>query len=368
MRVDYFSFSYADSRLLEEWKSLLSNVIDEGTFIGGDYVSEFEESWSKFTQSKYSIGVSNGLDGLILALRALGIGEGDCVAVPAHTFIATWSAIIAVGAIPIGVDVDDDALIDLGKLRLLAKSVKAVIPVHMHGSTVDMLELYQICNDPSLDVPIHIIEDASQAHGATNSDGSNLGKYSDIAVYSLYPTKNLGALGDAGVVTTDKGEVAEKLRSLSNYGSDKDDKYFHHSMGYNNRLDSIQAVILKKNLELLPSWNQRRKSMSSIYIQELSEYFTILQNYRSESVRHHLCILNPERDNLREFLKSNEIATEIHYPNVAGVEALRFLKRFETFENSTRIARTTLSLPLSQWHTEDQINYVISKLKQWANL
>jgi dTDP-4-amino-4,6-dideoxygalactose transaminase len=367
MKVDFFSFSYSDPDLRSEWKALLSSVIDEGTFIGGIHLKDFEESWARFTGSKFAVGVSNGLDGLTLGLRALGIGAGDYVAVPAHTFIATWSSIIAVGANPIGIDVDDAGLMNLDHLRIVAKSIKAVIPVHMHGSVVEMSKLYKICNDSALSSPIRIIEDASQAHGARSPDGNRLGKFSDLVVYSLYPTKNLGALGDAGVITTDLVEIENRIRSLSNYGSHKNNKYLHEHMGYNNRLDSIQASILRKNLEYLESWNLKRKQLSSIYIRELSGAFTILQESRSESVRHHFCILTPERDRLREFLATKGISTEIHYPYVAGTEAMQFIGQNVKFPNAERLAKTTLSLPISQWHNESQIDYVIATLKQWRS-
>jgi len=367
MNVDFFSFSYAERELRLEWKSLLSQAIEEGTFIGGSHVREFEHAWASFTHSKYAVGVSNGFDGLTLALRALGIGLGDYVAVPAHTFIATWNAVISVGAVPIGIDVDDDGLMELNQLCSVVKTLRAVIPVHMHGFAVNMKELFQICNDSSLDFPIRIIEDASQAHGAENIDGSKLGTYSDIVVYSLYPTKNLGALGDAGIITTDSKDLAESIVSLSNYGNDQNNKYLHKSLGYNNRLDSIQAIVLKKNLEMLDMWNKKRQYLSAIYIRELSGSFKILQESSVNSVRHHFCILNPERDELRLFLKANGIKTEIHYPNVAGIEASSFLNRIEKFEKAESISRTTLSLPLSQWHTERQIDFVIAKLKQWSS-
>ena len=365
MNVDFFSFNYAPVELRAEWQKKIQDVVQQGIFIGGQEVQKFEKAWSDFTDSKFAVGVSNGMDGLILALRALGIGVGDYVAVPAHTFIATWTAVISVGASPLGIDVDDEGLIDLDKFELIASKVKAVIPVHMHGSTVDMRALYKICLDQNLFAPIKIIEDASQAHGALSRDGSNIGRYSDVAVYSLYPTKNLGALGDAGVITTNNEIIREKLRSLSNYGSSKESKYDHEIMGYNNRLDPIQAAVLTKNLEMLPMWNNARKKLSNFYISELSGIVDILQSSRLDSVRHHLCILIRDRDGLKKHLLSKGIKTEIHYPNVAGVEALRFMDRSARFPKSEEITSKTLSLPLSQWHNTEQVSYVISQIKIW---
>jgi dTDP-4-amino-4,6-dideoxygalactose transaminase len=254
---------------------------------------------------------------------------------------------------------------DLEQFHLIAPRVQAVIPVHMHGSTVDMNLMHQICTDTNLVSPIRIVEDASQAHGALNRDGSGLAKYSDAVVYSLYPTKNLGALGDAGIVTTNSQMLQEKIRSLSNYGSSKESKYSHEVLGFNNRLDPIQAVVLSENLKLLNEWNIARRELSNIYISELSGILNILQTSRLDSVRHHLCVLTPNREELKKFLMSAGIKTEIHYPNVAGIEALRFLGRGARFPKSEQIAKNTLSLPLSQWHNTEQISYVISQIKTW---
>ena len=366
MKVEFSGFSYLPINLKEIWKRQVERVIDSGVFIGGDEVKCFEEQWSKLCGSSFAIGVSNGFDGLVLALRSLGIGAGTRVAVPAHTFIATWNSIIAVGAIPVGVDVDKDGLIDLNCLADMAQELDAVIPVHMHGGVVDMPKLYEICSNQSLSTPIRIVEDASQSHGALNPDGSKLGKYSDLVVYSLYPTKNLGALGDAGVITTNSKEIEGKLRSLSNYGSTLQDKYSHQYLGYNNRLDPIQASVLRINTEMLSQWNIRRKELSELYIGELSEIIEILQVSHSDSVRHHLCVLTPDRDALRRYLLEREVKTEIHYPKVAGLEALSFLNQKSSFPNSEYIAKRTLSLPLSPWHNSEQVLYVIDQIKTWV--
>jgi dTDP-4-amino-4,6-dideoxygalactose transaminase len=366
MNVEFSGFSYLPIDLKEIWKKQVERVIDSGLYIGGAEVKCFEEQWSKLCGSSYAIGVSNGFDGLVLALRSLGIGAGTRVAVPAHTFIATWNSIIAVGAVPVGVDVDKDGLIDLDCLGDMAQELDAVIPVHMHGSVVDMPKLYELCTSQSLSTPIRIVEDASQSHGALNPDGSKLGKYSDLVVYSLYPSKNLGALGDAGVITTNSEEIEGKLRSLSNYGSTLQDKYSHQILGYNNRLDPIQASVLRINAEMLSQWNFRRKELAELYIGELSEIIEILQVSHSDSVRHHLCMLTPDRDALKQYLLENGVKTEIHYPKVAGIEALSFLNQKSSFPNSEYIAKCTLSLPLSPWHNSEQVDYVIDQIKNWA--
>lgn len=365
MIVEYFSTNYAPKQLKDRWIREITRVIDQGTYIGGEFLENFETLWSNFSGSRYAAGVSNGLDGLILALRSLDIGPGKCVAVPAHTFIATWNAVISVGAKPIGVDVDENGLIDLEEFRRIAPQVSSVIPVHMHGSTVDMNKLWQICNGKELEFPVSIIEDASQAHGAKSPDLTQLGAYSEIVVYSLYPTKNLGALGDAGVITTNKAELRDRLRSLSNYGNEPYNKYQHRELGFNNRLDAIQAAVLSVNIEYLENWNDRRRELSNHYIKQLRDDIDILQLDRTDSVRHHFCVITPKRDELRSFLKTKGVKTEIHYPMVAGVEASKFMNLHESFPVSQKLAETALSLPISQWHTIEQVDYVVYQIRSW---
>ena len=287
MKVDYAPFSYAPRDLKSRWLNEITKVIEDGQFIGGKWVSKFEDAWSQFSETSNSIGVSNGMDGLTLALRSLNIGKGHFVAVPAHTFIATWNAVISVGAMPVGIDVDKDGLMDLEAFSSVRQKVDAVIPVHMHGTAVNMAELNAICSGNKR---VKIIEDASQAHGYRSHDGDKLGRYSEFVVYSLYPTKNLGALGDAGIVTTNIRELSDRLRSLSNYGQSTESKYVHSELGFNQRLDPIQAAILLVNSSMLNEWNQKRVELSHIYISELRDVIDILELERTDSGRHHFCV------------------------------------------------------------------------------
>lgn len=367
MRVDFFSFMYSPKELRKSWLDNIEMVIQSGMFIGGPYVKSFEDAWATTCWSKFSVGVSNGLDGLIIGLKALGIGSSHKVAVPAHTFIATWTAILSVGATPIGIDVDCDGLMDLEKLEEVINDVDAVMPVHMHGTMVDMRALVQVCSTATSGKTIKIVEDASQAHGVTSREGVRPGQLSDLAVYSLYPTKNFGALGDAGVITTDNSEIYERLLVLRNYGSDTSDKYLHIAEGFNNRLDSLQAAVLISNLEHLDEWNRIRQELASIYVQLLEDKFTFLQLTRGDSVRHHLCILTENRNQLRKFLEESEIKTEIHYPRVAGNEAAQIYKtQDKLYPRAQEIANKTLSLPISQWHSFDQIEFVSERLLEWV--
>ena len=360
--IPFFSIRDVPRERLELWKKEISKVIHSGIFIAGESVFEFEQIWARETGTKFAIGVSNGFDGLTLALESLQLEPGSLVAVPCHTFIATWTSVIRSGLVPIGVDVDHEGLMDLNKFKTVSRSVKAVIPVHMHGSMVDMSKLVEICTETN----IRIIEDASQAHFAAHK-GQRAGSFGDLGVFSLYPTKNLGALGDAGVVTTNDENLFESIMELRSYGSSKKNKYEHRKIGYNQRLDSIQAAILKVNSNFLDSDNRRRLEIASRYQNEVIwEFFTPLQRVENGRVFHHYCIISEYRDDLRDYLLGRGISTDIHYPNLASTEVSIIVKSdIEKFINGERIAKSTLSLPISPWHTDNQIDYVIKALNQF---
>lgn len=359
MRVPYFDFHAAPMFLKQEWKSVICNEIDEGVFINGQVVSVFEDEWASALNVLGSVGTSNGLDGLEVALLSLGVGPGDYVAVPAHTFIATWSAVENVGAIPVGVDTDPHGLMDVSSLTALKTDVAAVIPVHMHGAMVDMKALMEWSKPRG----IKVIEDASQAHLA-ETDGVFAGTWGDLGVFSLYPSKNLGALGDAGIIVSNNQELLEKSRRLVNYGSDIANKYRHVSKGFNRRLDSIQAAVLRVNLGYLNSWNMRRIEIGNRYISGIQNpKVTILQDESLHSVRHHFPVLFDERKEAILKLGGYEIGTEIHYPYLASQENSEVYGRaVAQFPVAKNISEKTLSIPISPWHTDDQIDYVIEKI------
>ena len=362
MKVDFFSFDYVPVELKEIWRQNFSKVINSGKFIGGDFVTNFEEKFSSLLGVKYGIGVSNGYDGLEVALRALGISKGDFVAVPAHTFIATWNAILSVGAVPVGIDIDSEGQMCLNRFQEATQRVRiaCVIPVHMHGHLLDLSQLAKLCQEAN----IKIIEDCSQSHLAQR-DGIFAGTISDTAVFSLYPTKNLGALGDAGIVITNNETLAKKVRSLINYGSDPQNKYLHHELGYNKRLDPLQATILETNLGYLASWNRTRNSFAEMYIRVCELLDVDFIKGRIGSVWHHFCIKVNDRDRLREFLFNRGVSTEIHYPKLAAREVENFnSSEKRSYPNGDELVRQTLSLPLSQFHSIEMIDFVCEQLKR----
>jgi dTDP-4-amino-4,6-dideoxygalactose transaminase len=362
MKVPYFSNIQIPDSNKVEWAHEISRVINSESLISGKSVEKFEIEFARFVGTEFGIGVGNGLDGLTLSLRAAGLGPGHVVAVPAHTFIATFLAVIHVGAIPYAVDVDSEGLLDLTKLFELKIRVDAVIPVHLHGCMVDMKTLSSWAQQRG----IIVIEDASQAHGCRSNE-VNAGQLGDLAVFSLYPTKNLGALGDAGIVVTSNADYRDFISSSRTYGSSKESKYSHVRLGYNSRMDTIQAAVLSKNLAHLDNWNLHRNRLAEIYRKQLSGLpVKTLINEKSSSVYHHFPILLANRDGLREYLSTHDIGSEIHYPNLASTEvaALASIDLNEC-PNAREISISTLSLPISQWHSEDEIVYVTEVISRF---
>ena len=361
-KVPFVEFSQIPAQTKDAWKQSASEVIDAGYFVGGQKVSQFEKEWAKSIGVGFAVGVGNGLDGLVIALKAVGVGKDDLVAVPSHTFIATWNAVLLAGATPVGIDVDRFGLMNLDELESFPKRLKAVIPVHMHGMMVDMQRLQLWAREKS----VKVIEDASQAHLAELA-GKYAGNWSDIGVFSLYPSKNLGALGDAGITTTNSHQYAEAIRSYSNYGASSHDKYIHELFGVNSRLDSMQAAFLSINLQNLDGWNSRRQYLAGLYINhlEVSKNLKLLNAGEIASVWHHFPVFTDERDLVQAELRKVEIQTEIHYPNLAAIEYQNITNGAElSFPVGEKIAKEILSLPISPWHTDEQILYVCKELNR----
>lgn len=361
-KVPFVEFSQIPEDIKNAWKGSASEVIDAGYFVGGQKVNDFEQEWAKAVGVNFAVGVGNGLDGLVIALKAVGVVEGDLVAVPSHTFIATWNAVLLVGATPVGIDVDQFGLMNLDELESFPKELKAVIPVHMHGMMVDMPRLQLWATERN----VKVIEDASQAHLASLA-GKYAGNWSDIGVFSLYPSKNLGALGDAGITTTNSPSYADAIRSYSNYGASTTDKYLHQSFGVNSRLDSLQAAFLLTNLQHLAAWNDRRKILADIYLShiETTENFHFVNSGEIPSVWHHFPVLTTNRSLIQAELRKSEIQTEIHYPNLAAVEYQNITRGAKLdYPRGEEIAGKILSLPISPWHSDAQILYVCEELNR----
>jgi len=331
--------------LKNEIDAAVLRVLDGGWYILGAEVEAFEEEWASYCGVNHAVGVANGLDALVLALRALGVGTDDEVIVPSNTFVATWLAVSIVGARPIPVEPDTTTFnIDPKQIAAaITGRTRAIIPVHLYGQPADI--------DPILDLAkangIPVIEDAAQAHGARYK-GKRIGAHGDIVCWSFYPGKNLGALGDAGAITTDRPDLAEKVKLLRNYGSRQ--KYIHEMVGVNSRLDQVQAAVLRVKLRHLDEWTARRRAMAGAYEHELVDCGLTLPKVvdGGDHVWHLYVVKTDRRDLLMKQLASAGIGCQIHYPIPPHMQAAYSELGFKAddFPVATQLANEVFSLPM----------------------
>jgi dTDP-4-amino-4,6-dideoxygalactose transaminase len=348
----------------EEINGAIQRVLNTTSFIMGEELIKFEEDFASFCNTKYAIGVANGSDALILSLRACGISKGDEIITVPHTFIATTEAITHVGGKIVFVDINPKTYtIDVSKIKeKITKKTKAIIPVHLYGQPADMDPIMKLAKKYNLKV----IEDAAQAHGAEYK-GKKVGSIGDVGCFSFYPAKNLGAYGDAGIVTTNNEEIAKKLRLLRNHGRIIK-KYEHEIEGYSSRLDNLQAAILRVKLKYLNKWNNMRRRNAGRYNELLSNVDGIIIPHEADYAKHvyHLYVIRVgERDMLREELKSNDIATGIHYPISLHLQpAYNYLgyKRGD-FPVAEECSQKILSLPMFAELTDEQIEKIVKWIK-----
>ncbi len=358
MAVPFLNLKDAYAELAEELDAAIARVTRSGWYVLGDEVAAFEREFADYCGTQYCVGTSNGLDALKLALRAMSIGAGDEVIVPAHTFIATWLAVSELGAKPVPVDVcatsyniDCDAI-----AAAITPRTRAIIPVHLYGVPADMEKIRALADAHGL----WIVEDAAQAHGARYGD-RRVGRLGHAACFSFYPGKNLGAMGDGGAVTTDDPQLAERIRLLGNYGSRE--KYRHEVTGGNYRLDSIQAAVLRVKLPYLDEWNQRRGRLVRRYRKALENSGCRFQSCPADSdSAYHLCVVELEqRDWLQSRLSELGIGTLVHYPIPPHRQAAYATDFNEStaFPVADRLAGQLLSLPLWPQMSDGQQEQVI---------
>lgn len=358
MNVPFVSFKPIEEELKGELAGAFERVFDSSWYIKGKEVSNFEIEFANYCGTNYCIGVGNGLDALVLALKALDIKQGDEVIVPSNTFIATVLAITYVGAKPVFVEPDINTFnIDVSLIEAaITKQTKAIMPVHLYGQPCDMDPIIKIADKYNL----YIIEDCAQAHGAKYKD-KNVGTFGIVSGFSFYPGKNLGALGDAGACVTNDFLLNEKLRAFGNYGSDY--KYHHIYKGVNSRLDELQAAFLSVKLEHLERMNAKRIEIANKYLELINNPNVILPSVIKEvkPVWHIFAIRSERRDELEHYLKANGIETNKHYPIPIHLQDcykdLGFV--IGDFPIAEEISRTELSLPLFYGMTEEQVQYVI---------
>lgn len=349
-------------RLEPEIGEAIGRVLKRGDFILGEELRQFEEEFAEFCTAKAAIGCANGTDALHLACRALDIGPGDEVVVPAHTFVATALGASLTGATPVLVDVDPaTGLMDVGRVEeALTARTRAVIPVHLYGQCVDMDPLLQIAERRG----IHVIEDAAQAHGARYK-GRRAGSIGVIGCFSFYPGKNLGAYGDGGAVTVSEADLADKLRRLRNLGSER--KYHHEEVALNSRLDTLQAAVLRVKLRHLEQWNAARRSLASEYDRALRGIAGLELTETAEDSVYHLYVVRVEqRDAMLRRLNKAGLQAGIHYPfAVHELDAYRGLGYPPgAFPVAERWARRCLSLPIYAELPGEAINRAASVLAE----
>ncbi len=346
-------------------RAAFTNVYDSNWFVTGKALEEFESSYAAFTGTRYAVGVSNGLDALVLSLRAMEIGEGDEVIVPSNTFIASVLAISQVGATPVFVEPDMETYnIDVNKIEeAITGDTRAIIPVHLYGQPSEMTEIMKIAKRHGLKV----LEDNAQSHGATFA-GRLTGSFGEAAGVSFYPGKNLGALGDAGAVSTNDEEIARRVRMLRNYGSEV--KYRNDIIGYNNRMDELQAALLSVKLRYLPEWTAQRQAIAARYDELLAGVGDLVLPVTHPEATHvyHLYVVRTRhRDRLQNYLKDQGIGTLVHYPIPPHLqEAYRDLGYGRgDFPIAEEMAETVLSLPVWPGMTGEDIRTVTDALKKF---
>jgi dTDP-4-amino-4,6-dideoxygalactose transaminase len=369
VRVPFLELAVPHSRIENELLEAMARVLKSNSFILGDEVEHFESRWASFCEAEFAVGVGNGLDALHLALRALGVGPGDEVLVPDNTFIATWLAVTMCGATPVSVPSDPASFnIDPSFVAgFITPRTKAIIAVHLYGQPADIDALNEIARGQNL----FLIEDAAQAHGARYK-GKRIGGHSAAAAWSFYPGKNLGAMGDAGAVTTNDAQLAEKIRLLRNYGSEV--KYEHLVRGVNSRLDEIQASALSVKLDSLDDWNERRAVIAAQYLEGLAPLLSTPPSASSPrllsipvvpdwagAVWHLFVIRVSHRSVVMAELADHGIETSIHYPIPPGKQ-LAYASPHSSSDSRTDSSDELLSLPIGPHLEEPQIEHVISVL------
>lgn len=366
MQVPFLDLSRTHDSIRAELDATWHRVLDRSRYILGEEVEAFEAEFAAYCEAEHAVGVANGLDALILILRAYGIGPGDEVLVPSNTFIATWLAVSQVGAKPVSVDPCPSTynMDPAGAARAINSRTKAIMPVHLYGQPADMERLHALAHKHSL----ICIEDAAQAHGATFA-GRRTGSLGDAAAFSFYPGKNLGAFGDGGAVTTSDTAVAQRIRELANYGSRE--KYMHRQQGVNSRLDELQAALLRVKLRYLDGWNDRRRSVAATYRAALSNTGLTLPQVdpRTVPVWHLFVVRTERRDALAAQLEQAGVTTQIHYP-IAPADAEAYAGATVAGESllGRTLGREILSLPIGPHLHVEEIEHVVSACKAAADV
>lgn len=360
--IEFLNLQASYDELKEQFNQAYDRVMNSGWYLLGEELEVFEQEFSEYCNVKYAVGLGNGLEALELLLRAYDIGHGDEVIVPSNTYIATWLAVSNVGATIVPVEPDirtyniDPKLIE----AKITKKTKAIIPVHLYGQPCEMDPIMLLAEKYNL----HIIEDGAQAHGALYKN-RKVGSLGHAAAFSFYPGKNLGAFGDAGCITTNDARIANKIKILRNYGSQK--KYENKEKGVNSRLDELQAAFLRVKLKKLDEWNARRRLIANCYLKENSEYGDIIVPFvprHMDPVWHLFVIRFKRRNELQKYFLAKGVQTMIHYPKPPHLQGAYKEMNALKFPISEQIHNEVLSLPIGPHCKISEILDVIAFLKK----
>jgi len=363
MKVPFIDLGRQHRPMKKELMDAFEMVLDSNSFVLGDEVKKFEAEVAEYVGAKHAIGVSNCTNALLLSLRALGVSQDDEVITTPFTFVATAEVIAIIGAKPVFCDIEPMTYnIDAERIELcISNRTKAIMPVHLYGQAADMGKITKIASDRRLAV----IEDMAQAIGAKYK-GKMVGTFGETACISYYVTKNLSALGDAGMILTDDSDLGDRIRAYRVHGASK--KYHHDFLGYNDRLDALQAAFLRIKLRRLDEWNDMRRQIAAMYDTGLKDFVAIpFIDKDCETVYHQYTIRTSRRDQLKQFLSERGIATAIHYPTPLHLQpAFKYLGYKEgDFPEAEKAAKEVLSLPIQQDLTDEEIDYVIDTIKQF---
>lgn len=360
--IEYENLAKLNKPFFEEYKKAFSETLESGWFILGNKVLAFENEFGAYCGTKHCIGLANGLDALILALRAFNFEKGSEVIVPSNTYIATILSIVHNGLVPVLVEPDLATYnIDPAKIEeKITSRTRAIMVVHLYGKVCEMDKINSIAKKYNLKV----VEDCAQAHGAKYKN-IKAGNWGDLAAFSFYPTKNLGALADAGAMTTNDDDLAAAIKALRNYGSKE--KYYNEVVGFNSRLDEVQAAFLSIKLKSLDKINEHKQKLANLYLKNLKSDFVLPVVHPDYfDVYHIFNIRHPKRDALKEHLLKHEVKTDIHYPVAPNKQkAMKGILDQVSTPIAEEIHKTTLSLPISFYHTEQDVLKVIETMNKF---
>ena len=360
--IKFYDIYKQDKNLHSSILKKIRTIFKKGDYILGNDVKVFENNFSKFCNSKFAVGCANGTDALTIALKALKLKNNSEVIIPAMTYCSTAFSIINANLKPVLVDIDymkPTICINQIKKKINSKT-KVIMPVHLYGSVVNIKKIRSIIGKRK----IHIIDDCAQAHGAKSDNGIKVGSLSDISTFSLYPGKNLGAYGDAGIITTNNKKYYQIIRKLRNLGSEK--KFKHDVVGMNSRLDTLQAIILNQKLKKLQKLNLKRKKIASDYDKKIINKKISKLNYSKFSVYHQYVILVNKRKEFIKYLKDANIQYGFHYPY--AIHQLNAFKKYfkkERFPNSEMLSKYGISIPIDPNLKKNEISYIINKLNKY---